>query len=201
MPAAAGRGTRALAGRGLVTGPAQNLLAQQTLMSQFNRDGPGKGGGSDAEKVWTDGWDGYPAARQRLLDVLQATAAAGGSAHQGQLSVTKLLQKKRRCISRNCNGLTNRVPRGLGCRDGQSGHTGCCCCPRGNRAPVGRLSQWLRHHLGVEQAHSKLSGWAGNFFRTCSKPPNSSSLSLARCPTPASSEPSFTRPSGLRADS
>ncbi len=54
-----------------------NLLAQQTLMSQFIWDDPGKGGGSDAGKVWTDGWDGYPAARQRLLDVLQQRKVPG----------------------------------------------------------------------------------------------------------------------------
>ena len=27
-------------------------------------------------RFWTDGWDGYPAARQRLLDTLRASGAA-----------------------------------------------------------------------------------------------------------------------------
>jgi alkaline phosphatase D len=41
-----------------------NLLGQQALMAQA--DGlPGPG-----ERFYSDGWDGYPAARQRLLDVL-----------------------------------------------------------------------------------------------------------------------------------
>jgi alkaline phosphatase D len=41
-----------------------NLLGQQTLMAQA--DGlPGPG-----ERFYSDGWDGYPAARRRLLDVL-----------------------------------------------------------------------------------------------------------------------------------
>ena len=46
-----------------------NFLAQQTLMAQasqipLNRDGEGR--------FWNDGWDGYPAARSRLLnDIIQ----------------------------------------------------------------------------------------------------------------------------------
>jgi alkaline phosphatase D len=42
-----------------------NIIAQQTLMAQSTQlplDGP-EGG-----RFWTDGWDGYPAARQRLFD-------------------------------------------------------------------------------------------------------------------------------------
>jgi alkaline phosphatase D len=41
-----------------------NLIAQQTLMAQLDRK-PGPG-----QQFWTDGWDGYPAARRRLLDYL-----------------------------------------------------------------------------------------------------------------------------------
>lgn len=41
-----------------------NILAQQTVMTQLDRT-PGPGAG-----IWTDGWDGYPAARRRLLDAL-----------------------------------------------------------------------------------------------------------------------------------
>lgn len=40
-----------------------NLLAQQTLMARCSWSDPADGGAS----YWTDGWDGYPAARQRLL--------------------------------------------------------------------------------------------------------------------------------------
>jgi alkaline phosphatase D len=40
-----------------------NLLAQQTLMARFAWTDPTDRGGT----YWTDGWDGYPAARQRLL--------------------------------------------------------------------------------------------------------------------------------------
>ena len=42
-----------------------NLLAQQTLMARFTYEDPA--GESKGGKYWTDGWDGYPAARQRLL--------------------------------------------------------------------------------------------------------------------------------------
>jgi alkaline phosphatase D len=41
-----------------------NLLGQQTLMAHFDQSG-------DAEpRYWADGWNGYPAARARLVDFL-----------------------------------------------------------------------------------------------------------------------------------
>jgi alkaline phosphatase D len=50
---------------GLDRSPARwNIVAQQTLMAQLDRK-PGPG-----HAVWTDGWDGYPDARRRLLDFL-----------------------------------------------------------------------------------------------------------------------------------
>ena len=49
---------------------AWNVIAQQTLMAQLDRKaGPGK-------SVWTDGWDGYPAARRRLLEAVAARRPA-----------------------------------------------------------------------------------------------------------------------------
>ena len=57
-----------------------NVLAQQTLMAQLDRKiGPG-------QSFWTDGWDGYPAARRRLLDFLARKKPAnplviGGDVH------------------------------------------------------------------------------------------------------------------------
>lgn len=38
-----------------------NVIAQQTLMAQSDRNP------SDEQSFWTDGWDGYPKARERLL--------------------------------------------------------------------------------------------------------------------------------------
>ena len=50
------------------TGRPWNLLAQQTLMAGMNwQENP-----REAPISWTDGWDGYPAARQRLLRDLAA---------------------------------------------------------------------------------------------------------------------------------
>jgi alkaline phosphatase D len=43
-----------------------NLLAQGTVMAYVDEQ-PGPG-----ERFWTDGWNGYPAARQRLFDSLAA---------------------------------------------------------------------------------------------------------------------------------
>ncbi|PYM94285.1 MAG: alkaline phosphatase [Candidatus Rokuibacteriota bacterium] len=66
---------------GLDRSPARwNVVAQQTLMAQFDRKlGPG-------QQFWTDGWDGYPAARRRLLDYLGRRKPAnpvvlGGDVH------------------------------------------------------------------------------------------------------------------------
>jgi alkaline phosphatase D len=59
-----------------------NLIGQQTLMSPMDEEpGPGRG-------AWTDGWDGYPLARERLLnDVvgsrLSNPVIAGGDVHCG----------------------------------------------------------------------------------------------------------------------
>ncbi|GGC80157.1 alkaline phosphatase D family protein [Undibacterium terreum] len=45
-----------------------NILTQQTLMAQSSQIPVQKEGDG---KFWTDGWDGYPVARQRLFDDLQ----------------------------------------------------------------------------------------------------------------------------------
>jgi len=60
---------------------AWNIIAQQQLVAQFRQRGSD---GSDGH--WTDGWDGYPAARQRLLDAVSRTGLAnpvfiGGDIH------------------------------------------------------------------------------------------------------------------------
>lgn len=57
-----------------------NFLAQQTLMAQADH----KGG--DGQIFYSDGWDGYPAARRRLLDFLAQAKPAnpvviGGDVH------------------------------------------------------------------------------------------------------------------------
>jgi alkaline phosphatase D len=57
-----------------------NVLAQQSIMAQVDRKpGPGR-------QFWTDSWDGYPAARGRLLDYLGSRKPAnpvviGGDVH------------------------------------------------------------------------------------------------------------------------
>jgi alkaline phosphatase D len=59
---------------------AWNILAQQTLMAQLDRRiGPGR-------QFWTDGWDGYPVARRRLLEFVNErkvpnTVVIGGDVH------------------------------------------------------------------------------------------------------------------------
>jgi len=57
-----------------------NFLAQQTLMAQAARRR------GEARRFWTDGWDGYPVARRRLLADVQARALSnpiviGGDVH------------------------------------------------------------------------------------------------------------------------
>lgn len=74
-----------------------NLLAQQTLMARFSwrdpslRDDPDVPGGL----YWTDGWDGYPAARQRLLGVISERRIAnvvvfGGDVHANYVADLKV---------------------------------------------------------------------------------------------------------------
>jgi alkaline phosphatase D len=57
-----------------------NVLAQQTLMAELDR------GRGERHVYWADGWDGYPIARQRLLDAVAAspvkdTLVLGGDVH------------------------------------------------------------------------------------------------------------------------
>jgi len=67
--------------QGLAASPARwNVLAQSMLMARLDqRPGPERA-------YWSDGWDGYPAARQRLLDTLHRRRVAnpvviGGDIH------------------------------------------------------------------------------------------------------------------------
>jgi alkaline phosphatase D len=56
-----------------------NVLAQQTPMAQFDqKPGPGR-------RAWTDGWDGYPAARKRLLGYLAERGIANPVAIGGDI--------------------------------------------------------------------------------------------------------------------
>ena len=74
-----------------------NLLAQQTLMARFSwrdpavREVPDLPGG----QYWTDGWDGYPAARARLLQAAVGRKATnlvvlGGDVHANYVADLKL---------------------------------------------------------------------------------------------------------------
>ena len=68
---------------------AWNVVAQTTPMAQFDtRPGPGR-------RAWTDGWDGYPAARRRLLDFLSMKGISNpvilsGDVHSFNVSQLKL---------------------------------------------------------------------------------------------------------------
>ena len=67
-----------------------NLLAQQSLMARFSWTDPARGDGT----YWTDGWDGYPAARQRLLDVVAqrrvpGVVVLGGDVHSNYVADLK----------------------------------------------------------------------------------------------------------------
>jgi len=61
-------------------GARWNVIAQQTMMTQVDRM-PGEG-----QSFWTDGWDGYPKARERLLKFVAGNRVAnpvviGGDVH------------------------------------------------------------------------------------------------------------------------
>ena len=66
-----------------------NLLAQQTLMARHSWSDPADGG-----SYWTDGWDGYPAARARLLGVVEqrrvpGVVVLGGDVHSNVVADLK----------------------------------------------------------------------------------------------------------------
>ncbi len=76
-----GKGQEEWLAAGLAASRARwNILAQQTLMAQIDQQpGPGR-------RAWTDAWDGYPAARRRLLSHLHERRVAnpvvlGGDVH------------------------------------------------------------------------------------------------------------------------
>jgi alkaline phosphatase D len=60
--------------QGLSSSPARwNILAQQTLMAQNSQLPLALAGDG---RFWTDGWDGYPMARQKLMDAVHSSRAA-----------------------------------------------------------------------------------------------------------------------------
>jgi alkaline phosphatase D len=66
-----------------------NIIAQQTLMAQRTRDAEG------ASAYWTDGWDGYPKARERLLSAVAQRKISnplvlGGDVHAGIVADLKV---------------------------------------------------------------------------------------------------------------
>lgn len=72
-----------------------NLVAQQTLMARFSWRDPGTGGSQGGGQYWTDGWDGYPLARQRLLNGIAerrvpGVVVLGGDVHSNYVADLKL---------------------------------------------------------------------------------------------------------------
>ena len=67
-----------------------NLLAQQTLMARYSWTDPADAGGT----YWTDGWDGYAPARNRLLGALAqrqvpGAVVLGGDVHSNYVADLK----------------------------------------------------------------------------------------------------------------
>ncbi len=66
-----------------------NVLAQQTRVAQFDElPGPGR-------RAWTDSWDGYPAARKRLIDFLAERRIANPVAIGGDVHCFNVAELKR----------------------------------------------------------------------------------------------------------
>ncbi|MBI3919753.1 MAG: alkaline phosphatase D family protein [Betaproteobacteria bacterium] len=70
------------------SGARWNVIAQQTLMAQVDRK-PGEG-----QSFWTDGWDGYPLSRKRLLTHIAEQRVAnpiviGGDVHMSVVADLK----------------------------------------------------------------------------------------------------------------
>jgi alkaline phosphatase D len=74
QPQHAGQGAGAMAGaRAVLVAARWNILAQQTLMAQNSQLPILR---EDDGRFWTDGWDGYPMARQQLIDTLHTSRAS-----------------------------------------------------------------------------------------------------------------------------
>ncbi|MEK9719646.1 MAG: alkaline phosphatase D family protein, partial [Quisquiliibacterium sp.] len=79
---------RWLAGQLRASRARWNLIGQSTLFSRFDSlPGPG-------ERIWTDGWSGYPAAQQRLVDELRTSRVRnpvilGGDVHANYVADVK----------------------------------------------------------------------------------------------------------------
>ena len=72
---------------GQTLGSAAVREARWTVLGQSTLLGPRDFGSGTEQRLWNDGWDGYPAARQRLIDDLQKSAAPnpvilGGDVHE-----------------------------------------------------------------------------------------------------------------------
>jgi len=84
-----GRAQEQWLGQGLNKSSARwNVIAQQTLMAQVDRR-PG-----DGKAFWTDGWDGYPLARRRLLREIEERritnpVVIGGDVHMSVIADLK----------------------------------------------------------------------------------------------------------------
>jgi alkaline phosphatase D len=70
-----------------------NLLAQQTLMARFSWQAPSAS--NQGGQFWTDGWDGYPAARRRLLQTVAdrqvpGVVVLGGDVHANYVADLKV---------------------------------------------------------------------------------------------------------------
>ncbi len=70
-----------------------NLVAQQTLMARFSWEEPNAA--NQGGQYWTDGWDGYPAARRRLLQTVAdkrvpGVVVLGGDVHANYVADLKV---------------------------------------------------------------------------------------------------------------
>ena len=71
-----------------------NLLAQQTLMARGSWEDTTVTGQGPRGRYWTEGWDGYPAARERLLDAVvqrrvPGVVVLGGDVHANYVADLK----------------------------------------------------------------------------------------------------------------
>ncbi len=78
---------------GWTTDRPWNLVAQQTLMARFSWEEPSAA--NQGGQFWTDGWDGYPAARRRLLQTVAdkrvpGVVVLGGDVHANYVADLKV---------------------------------------------------------------------------------------------------------------
>jgi alkaline phosphatase D len=121
-----------------------NILTQQTLMAQLNH---AHNAVPEDGRFWTDGWDGYPAARRRLIGTLALSGATnplvlGGDVHT--FYATEIRPDFSRPESNQNRVIATEF---------------CCTSVTSNSRPQERTQEYVEHNPHVKYGRSDKRGY------------------------------------------